>query len=271
MPDIVKFYLSGGASNADPNLSLGGVMSSVEIDFLDPQDNLFDDVLSDNALNGHTDYRCFYIMNVSDVTVTDLVVVIDSQVSGGSDVVMGDDLLSDQQAMQISGTPDLTSNPSVLFNVPGWGVSFQADYGISGIAADDIATFASNIQALMTEQPDFLGVTVSAIDDTTMILTFSGFPFNHLMPLIDIMNNTLGGGATINVTKQQDGGPVLVTAETIPNEIVTPSVTLGLTSLAIGTLKSGEYLPVWVKRMTPPNSAALLSDNFILSLQGNYP
>lgn len=275
MPDIVKFYLSGGASNSNPNLSLGGVMSSVEIDFSNPQDNLFDDVLSDDALNGYIDYRCFYIMNVTtgvdSVTVHNLVVEIDSEVSGGSSIVLGDDLLNDEQLLTISGTPDIAANPNVLFNVPGWGVPFQADYGTTGDPFDDISTFAANIEAQMNAQPVFVGVTVTFVDNTTVLVTFSGFPANHFMPLIDIISAALGGGATINVTKQQDGGPVMVTSETIPNERVTPSVTLGVTSLSIGELQADEYFPVWVKRTTPPNSAALLNDNFVLSLQGDYP
>jgi len=275
MPDIVKFFLSGGASNSNPNLSLGGVMSSVEIDFSDPQDNLFDDVLSGDALNGYIDYRCFYIMNVTTgldaVTVHNLEVQIDSEVSGGSDIVLGDDLLDDMQLLIISGTPDVSASPNVLFNVPGWGVSFQAYYGTTGIPADDIVTFAENIQTEMNAQSVFTGVTAVALDDITILVTFEGFPANHLMPLIDIISGNLGGGATLSVAKQQDGGPVLVTAETIPNERVTPSVTLGLTSLSIGELQAGEYFPVWVKRVTPPNSAALLNDNFVLNVTGDYP
>lgn len=267
MPDIVKFYLSGGASNANPNLSLGGVMSSVEIDFSDPQDNLFDDVLSDDALNGYIDYRCFYIMNVTTgltaATVTNLVVSIDSEVSGGSSIVLGDDLLNDQQLLIISGTPDVSVVPNVLFNIPGWGVSFTANYGTTGLPSNDIVAFAADIQAK--------GLKATAIDDITILVQFTGIPNNHLMPLFDIISNNLGGGAIVVVSKQQDGGPVGVTAETIPNERVTPSVTLGLTSLSIGALRTGEYFPVWVKRTTPPNSAALVNDNFVLNVTGDYP
>lgn len=54
----IKVYLSGGASNTDPNLSLGGAISSTEA-----PSNLLDNVSSAEASAGHTDYRCFYIKN----------------------------------------------------------------------------------------------------------------------------------------------------------------------------------------------------------------
>ncbi len=57
----VKFYLSGGAANADPDAALGGVISSVEIGA--GTHNLFDLVSSAEASAGDTEYRCFYVKN----------------------------------------------------------------------------------------------------------------------------------------------------------------------------------------------------------------
>ena len=54
----IKFRLSGGASNTDPNLSLGGAKSSTEASTA-----LFDNVSSAESSAGHTDYRCIYIHN----------------------------------------------------------------------------------------------------------------------------------------------------------------------------------------------------------------
>lgn len=54
----IKYRLSGGASNTDPNLSLGGVKSSTEANA-----TLFDNVSSAEASAGHTDYRCIYVHN----------------------------------------------------------------------------------------------------------------------------------------------------------------------------------------------------------------
>jgi hypothetical protein len=54
----VEVRLSGGSSNGDPALSIGGVKSSVF-----PTDSLLDDVTQAQALTGDTEYRCVYVHN----------------------------------------------------------------------------------------------------------------------------------------------------------------------------------------------------------------
>lgn len=58
----LKWKLSGGAANADPNAALGGAMSSVEITDA-TLDNLFDDVAFAEGAAGEAEYRCFYVQN----------------------------------------------------------------------------------------------------------------------------------------------------------------------------------------------------------------
>lgn len=58
----IKSRLSGGAANADPNASIGGAKSSVEI--VDASlHNLFDIVSSAEGSSGDTEYRCYYVHN----------------------------------------------------------------------------------------------------------------------------------------------------------------------------------------------------------------
>ena len=54
----IAYRLSGGASNSDPSLSIGGVKSSVSAG-----SNLFDALTSAEAAAGDIEYRCFYIHN----------------------------------------------------------------------------------------------------------------------------------------------------------------------------------------------------------------
>lgn len=61
----IKLYLSGGAANADPNASLGGAISTTEIDDVTTLHNLFDKVTSDETTAGATEYRCFYVKNTN--------------------------------------------------------------------------------------------------------------------------------------------------------------------------------------------------------------
>lgn len=54
----IQYRLTGGASNADPNASLGGAMSSQAMPA-----NLFDSVSSGEATAGDTEYRCVTVRN----------------------------------------------------------------------------------------------------------------------------------------------------------------------------------------------------------------
>lgn len=56
----IKLYLSGGGSNSDPLLSLGGIISSSQCG-----SNLLDDIGSAEAAAGDTEYRAFFVKNTS--------------------------------------------------------------------------------------------------------------------------------------------------------------------------------------------------------------
>lgn len=87
--DIAK-RLSGGASNNDPNLSLGGKMSSTSI-VNNALQNLFDNVSSTERVSGSIEFRCFYFVNThSTESLEDAVVYIASQTpSEDTDIEIG--------------------------------------------------------------------------------------------------------------------------------------------------------------------------------------
>jgi hypothetical protein len=58
----LRLYLSGGSSNADPALSLGGARSTHALS-ASALNNLFDDVTGSQASAGHVEYRCLYFVN----------------------------------------------------------------------------------------------------------------------------------------------------------------------------------------------------------------
>lgn len=62
----IQYRLSGGASNANAEASLGGAMSATAVPA-----GLFGDIKSDEALAGRVEYRCYYIRN-SHTTLTAL-------------------------------------------------------------------------------------------------------------------------------------------------------------------------------------------------------
>lgn len=76
----IKFYLSGGGSNADPNAALGGAISSSQVG-----SNLFDDVSTAEAAAGDTEYRGYFVKNTNATdTAYDVVVWIASNTDSSS-------------------------------------------------------------------------------------------------------------------------------------------------------------------------------------------
>ena len=58
----MKFRLSGGGANSNPNASLGGAISSVDL-VDNVAQNLFDNISGAEAAAGETSYRCLYVKN----------------------------------------------------------------------------------------------------------------------------------------------------------------------------------------------------------------
>lgn len=77
-----RFRLSGGAGNADPNASLGGVLSSTE-PTTGVDNNLFDDVSGDEHTAGRVEYRGVYVYNAGDVDLQSAVIWIAGLTTSG--------------------------------------------------------------------------------------------------------------------------------------------------------------------------------------------
>lgn len=81
-PTDIKFRLSGGGSNTDPNASLGGAKSSTEVGT--GLHNLFDIVGSAETTSGDTEYRCFYVHNAhATLALENAVIYIQSNTPSG--------------------------------------------------------------------------------------------------------------------------------------------------------------------------------------------
>jgi len=88
----LKFYLSGGAAQADPNAALGGAKSSVAI-VDDTLNNLFDDVTGAEHAVGDTNYRCIFVKNDSAESASNVKVYLESNTTAVDDSVqIGKDL-----------------------------------------------------------------------------------------------------------------------------------------------------------------------------------
>lgn len=77
----IKFILSGGTANTDPNAALGGARSTQAggIFTNDLLNNVWDNVSGDDATAGDTEYRCIYVDNQNaTLTLTAPVIWIES-------------------------------------------------------------------------------------------------------------------------------------------------------------------------------------------------
>lgn len=83
MAASLQIRLTGGAGNSNPNLSLGGVMSSTQLSAT-PMNNLFDNVDPTEAENGDVEYRALDIHNAGDAAATSISLYLSSETTSPS-------------------------------------------------------------------------------------------------------------------------------------------------------------------------------------------
>jgi hypothetical protein len=114
-PANLKYYLSGGAGNSNPNASLGGAISTTEVGT--GLNNLFDDVTGDEASAGDTEFRCIYFKN-TDADADGLISAklwIDTQTSGGDSIEIGLDLAGKNGTADTVADENTAPDPAVTF------------------------------------------------------------------------------------------------------------------------------------------------------------
>ena len=123
----IRYNLSGGAANSDPDAALGGAISTTEI--VDATlHNLFDVVTGAESAAGMTDYRCFYVKN-----------------NHGSLVLQNAEVFIDTQ------TPSTDT-------VAGIGLGTSAVGGVEQTIADELTAPAGVTFTELTGQPNSLAI-----------------------------------------------------------------------------------------------------------------
>jgi hypothetical protein len=111
----IKYRLSGGAAQSDPNLSLGGAKSSVEL-VDNTANNMFDDVTGTEHTAGDVEYRAIYIHNGhGSLTLTGAVVWIQSDTSGADS-----DISIAVGTAAVNGTEQTVANESTAPSGVSW-------------------------------------------------------------------------------------------------------------------------------------------------------
>lgn len=151
----IKYRLSGGAANSDPNASLGGAKSSVEV--VDNTDNnLFDDVTGAEHTAGDVEYRCIYVHNAhGSLSLTSALVWIASDTSGADS-----DISIAVGTAAVNGTEQTVANESTAPSGVTW--SDAAVSRATGLALGDIP--AGQHKAVWIRRTITAGSTAQAAD-----------------------------------------------------------------------------------------------------------
>jgi len=262
--DILYLY-SGGTSNNDPALSLGGEPSTVSIS----ANRLFDELEESETTSGFIDYRCLYIANNN---ATDSLfnsrVFIKEEVANGASVKIGFLIQNERQTATISGTYSGGSF-TLSYNSTNFTVNYDANTD----------TWASNFQTAIRAITDLEDVEVTGIlSNTTTVFTvdFKGTASQRWHPELEIISNNLTtfGQSTLVISKTVSGSPINAVASEIESETVKPSnITFHVTSpnstISIGEFRGLDILPVWIERTVVAGAGAVTDDGFIIEMLGS--
>lgn len=269
MSNEIVMVLSGGAGNSDARHSLGGDPSGFPVP-LPPKNNLFGNITEEQALSGYVDHRCVYFFNHSTTTtLAEAKLFVYQEVEGGADIALGFIARNDIQRILISGEPS--------------GGKFDLEYtdeeGIHVVQVPfdpDVNAWAATFSLALNSETPLRGASVAGIKGphstmfTVSMTEQDGLRYHQIMK---VGSNSLGGNPTITVSKVSDGSPINALAPLLSSELAIPPGVVFYTPtinepLAIGTLRPGDGLPVWIKRVVGRQTDAVLGDGFTLRLSG---
>lgn len=135
---FLEVHLSGGASNTNPDASLGGVVSDYAPRQL-VRGNVFADLTEAQRVAGAVHYRCLYVVNTHPTdSLANLTVWLDGlPVNAGTTMAIGDD------AAGVNGTATTVANEttapgSVTFSAP---TSYGSGINLGTLAPGDYVAF----------------------------------------------------------------------------------------------------------------------------------
>jgi len=269
----VRIFMSGGLSNSNPDLCLGGEMSTTF--FSTPR--IFDSILADQTVSGYTDYRCVYINNSSEIdTLYSTDVFIDSEVSGGASVMMGIEPANERQDVYITNASAVASGGFVVMlydyftdsnnnilvshnqNINQWAENFQSSIrSINGL--DQVSVTGSYIGTTAYFTVNFIGSSERRYFDS--------------MELVSLSQDFLNVNASLSIQKVLNGSPKLKTANEIASEVVVPANVIFVNTsssspIYVGNVLPAEYFAVWLKRTVVAGVDPLEGDGFTIKIRG---
>jgi len=273
----ISIVLSGGATNADPEQSLGGLPSNTPVT-TQVINNLFDDVTAEEQEGGYEDYRCFYIFNDGSTPIYTVRLWIMEEQEFGSSVEMGIRDATELQRLTVSPIPN-TGSMTLSFE----GLEFVSNRN------SDVSVWATDLQnqlnnlvnndnyAVLRE----VKVTAQALNNQIVFdidfgggLGGSGHDDKKDHELIAYVSDNFDNDSEVSVAVLQEGSPVNSIAEALDSSLAVPTG-VGFyrpaenSPITIVRLLPTEGFPVWVKRVVTDDAEPVENDGFTFRFRAN--
>ena len=261
----VKYFLSGGPTNKEPNNSLGGLPSSQELS--GNLGNLFGNVTPQQLVAGITDYRCFYIFNSNKSEKLNHTQLVANKSLSGAVIEIGLNLGNAVQALVITGKPTNAWFQLVYSQTTHIEKTRIIHWSL------DVNLMGQRIAAVLNSLNQLGGVEVIGQETETgfdFLIEFKGEAGRRQQPLLGVVNSV---GIGVEVSVVQAGGPINLIAPNIgfsnnPPVGVTFFDLKRLRAVKMGSFFPGDYLPVWIMRTVTPDTTPIQSDSFQFAIRG---
>lgn len=264
----ISLVLSGGSSNANPNLALGGnpSLNSVGTSI----NNLYSDVTSTDSSDGSVDYRCLYLFNDGTDPIYSIKLWIGAEIENGSTIQLGVNAQNESQRITISGAAVTGGSFKLTYQGIELTSPYRSDLGVWGSELQHSLNSLLNTEGV----PVLNQVVVSARNagDTLIFdVSFTGIDGNRDQDLLVVSNNSLIPSVNVAVELLIQGSPINSIAPTIDLDTTPPGGVTFLntsesTPITMPKLAPAEGFSFWVQRTTPSGTSTLNADGFTLKV-----
>ncbi len=237
----IEFRLAGGASNSDPNASLGGVLSTTTEITDATVENLFDNVTGDESTPGDTEYRSFYIQNAHGSLTYQLPKIWISTDNTRIDMALADE--------GVNVTMETIANESTA---PTGGSGTAGTIAMSTTAPDIFGRAAGDFVAD--------GFVIGQKIDTT---NFTNGANNGTFTIVSVT------ASVVTVKEQTIATESAGADETMDSVIVWEHFTSKATGWSPGDIPTTEFIGVWVRRVIEATAPAEDADNVVITIEGD--
>lgn len=265
--DQITVVLSGGTVNLDPANSLGGEPSGAPISS-GVLNNLFDDVSPEQSESGHEDYRCIYFFNDGETTVYQLQIYILSDYAGGATIELGVAEANETQRIQISGAEVTGGVMTLSYEGVEFDSTYDSDLGNWATTLEDTLNALNNGGDTLLEDVT-VNAGVSGSDTIVFDILFTGNDSKKNHEPITYVSDTFTPAVTVTIQTIQQGSPINTIAPDIGIETTPPGGVSfyapdATSPITLPLLRPEDGFPLWVKRVTIADTAAVEDDGFSL-------